>query len=220
MTAINPYKYTEATSVRDVIIDNDVIRLTTCFLIPNKPVALSLFSGSVPISYVRVMSDPIFSSTIADGKFYGRAVISGVPLAYGLDDTPTVCCAKSGKILFRFPIQKNETPFGKNAPKMVSVSDLILELDSCKLSSIEDLLPYAVQFYLKKGKSLFIDNTYQMLLRRRPEPGLSQRKVIDENNLSEALLHFMKETYESDEAQQYYIRRIPGPMSDDFLFRA
>ncbi|WP_010515984.1 hypothetical protein [Komagataeibacter oboediens] len=219
MMTVNPFKYAAVAAVRDMSIDGDVMTLTVCFETPDKPVALALFAGDVPISYVRVVCDPAVSSTVADGKSYGRAVISGIRTAYGLNDTPVLQCARSGRTLFTLPVPHDETMSAKPPVRHMSVSDLVLELDPGHLSSIDDLVPYAVEFYKEKGKNCFIDTVYHMFLKRGPAAGFEQKRTFDEKNLPRSLRRFLNDVYDSKEARKFWIRRIPGPASDDFSFR-
>lgn len=222
MMNVNKFKYTEAKKLSDCVVYDNHIEATVCFLNKNKPLSLALFAGSVPISYIKAFSDPVISASIADGQSYSRIILTGIREAYGLHDRPTIQCALSGNKLFQLPlIQEENTTEIKvnNENNQISILDLVLELDQGRLSNIEDILPYAINFYNEKGKNSFIESVYQMFLKRHPEPNVYQSTNFDENNISRSLLDFIIQTYESEEARRFYIRRIPGPNSDDFLFR-
>ncbi|WP_039733038.1 hypothetical protein, partial [Komagataeibacter intermedius] len=65
----------------------------------------------------------------------------------------------------------------------------------------------------------FIDAVYHMFLKRGPAPGFEQKRTFDEKNLPRSLRRFLNDVYDSKEARKFWIRRIPGPASEEFPFR-
>lgn len=219
MSVINVFKYGVASALRELEISGDMITVSVLMEHAEKPVALALIADDVPITYVRVMSNPGLALYEPDGKIYGKAVVSGVRLAYSLSDTPRLECARSGKVLAVLPQIRALSESPNQTARQVSVRDLILELDNTHVCSMGELGPYAVKYYRCAGKARFIDAVYQMFLKRRPEDGVALAKSFNEEMLEQSLVEYMQETYDSGEAKKLYINRIPGPCSVDFKFR-
>lgn len=219
MIKVSPFRYADAVSVSNVSVSNGLIRLDVALLRADRPAAIALMAGAVPINYTRVVVNQTHPLTTNDRSIIENVVIGGGRIAYALDDKPTVKCAKSGKTLCVLPPLDNDNVAEQPQMRRLPLAEFLLELDPGHISDLASLLPEAVKFYQRHGKDRFIDAVYQSFLKRRPEPGMPEQKHFEEENLSESLYHFMVEVFNSDEARQFYIRRIPGPNSSDFLFR-
>lgn len=218
MISVNPFKYGDALAIDDMTVDGDTVSGLVQIKEVRKPVAIALFADDVPIYFARAIKSTGHSLAAGGGRVVGQFTLRGLRTAYGIADTISLKCGRSGKRLYQFPKSYHETIISPPEIRYVSVSELVQELDTTRVNCLDEIMPAVIEFYRRHGRRRFIEAVYLMFLKRMPESHICEEKLFDETELSNSLLSYMREVCESDEARRQVLGGIPGPTSEAFTF--